>query len=359
MKAAFTVDLCGRYAFPLPATIQVIPVRGVWARSFGQATLSAVGRRLTVLPALNTHWDWIQNGLSWRASHRYNRTFQKRVTRWLTDVVADIDVVYVHSNPFLASDVARLRPTVLRLPGPLTAEVLPVLQSVHAVCANGDALVKIRGFLGGDAIELPVGIDHQLFAPGAPLSRAQLGWTSEHRVIGYVGRLSRIKGVDILARAFQLLLTRMPNARLVIVGSGEEQQNLRSLIESEVARGIVHFAGDQPHDDLPRWYRTMDVLAMPSRYENFSNAILEALACGVPFIGSNVGGNRLLFDAGAGWLYEPNTPDALAQTLIEALVDGPALRSHGEQGRLHVTGRYSWIATARRLEEIFSQVRSH
>ena len=352
VRAAFAAGPLGRYPFPLPAGIEPMPIRGWDARGFGQAALSAVGRRLNGRQALVRKWDYIQNGLEWRTSYWYNWMFQKRILRRLAEATRDVDVVYVHSNPFLAREVARVRPTVLRLPGPLSAEMLPVLRSIHAVCANGDALHRLRSFLGEHAIELPVGLDDRHFSPGGDSSRRLLGWTAAHKIVGYVGRLSRIKGVDILAEGFRHLAKIRSDARLLIVGSGEEEGNLRAMLKAEIGRGLVYLAGDVRHDQLPQWYRAMDLLVMPSRYENFSNAILEGLACEIPFVGSDVGGNRRLHETGAGWLFDLNSPTSLAAVLDHALSDGNAVKTRGRLGRTQVQGRYSWRASAQQLEEI-------
>jgi glycosyltransferase involved in cell wall biosynthesis len=357
VRAAFTADPFGRYPFSLPAGLDPEPIRGLWSENLGQATLSAVGRRLTPMPALRARWDYLQNALAWRTFYWSNRRFHSKVMRAIERLARDSDVVYVHSNPYLASDVARLMPTVLRLPGPLTSEVSGVLEGVHAVCANGDALKRIREFLGERALELPVGLDEERFAPGPTSIRAAFGWTPRQHVIGYVGRLSHIKGVDILAEGFRRLAAKDPDARLVIVGGGEEEPNLRATLRHEIARGVVRCSGDVAHDRLPEWYRAMDLLVMPSRYENFSNALLEGLACGVPFVGSDVGGNRALYETGAGWVFETGSPRALAATLTAALADGDERRARGERGRLHVSGRYNWSTTARRLEQILEPLR--
>jgi glycosyltransferase involved in cell wall biosynthesis len=355
VSAAFVADPFGRYPFQLPAGIKAIPIRGWWSRSFGQATLSAVNRQLTHRPSLQEKWEYIQNGLGWRASYWYNCAFQRRILNRIEQATWDVDAVYVHSNPFLACEVARLRPTVLRLPGPVSAELLPVLRKIHTVCANGDALKRIRTFLGEHTTELPVGLDQQLFAPGPASARSSLGWTAEHKIVGYVGRLSRIKGVDILAEGFRRFSRKRRDARLLFVGTGEEEKNLRAMLKLELAGGLVHFAGDVPHEGLPHWYRAMDLLVMPSRYENYSNAILEGLACGIPFVGSDVGGNRALYETGAGWLFEPNSFDSLASAIDEALADPEKRKARGDKGRSHVDGRYSWAATAQRLEAILQR----
>jgi len=307
---------------------------------------------LTARRSLRLKWDYAQNALAWRTFQWNNRRFKRKIINQIERAVRDIDVVYVHSNPFLASEVSQFRPTVLRLPGPLTSELLPVLRNIHAVCANGDALKRIRGFLGEGAIELPVGLDHRLFTPGVDSRRASLRWNSEHMVVGYVGRLSHIKGIDLLAEGFRELSKKRSDVRLLIIGTGEEDRNLKAILKAEIMRGVVHFTGDVPHEDLPEWYRVMDLLVMPSRYENYSNAILEGLACGVPFAGSDVGGNRALYETGAGWLFEPDSVQSLVVALGGALADPDSLKSRGEKARAHILGRYSWQATARRLEDI-------
>jgi glycosyltransferase involved in cell wall biosynthesis len=354
--AAFTADLRGGYPFSLPPGLEPLPMRGWWSETIGQSAMSAVGRRLRQRQALRQNWDYVQNAIAWRTFRWNGRRFHKAVVRRLMDAIRQADAVYVHCNAVLASEIAQIRPTVLRLPGPLSADSLPVLESIHAVCANGDALARIRTFLGDRALELPVGLDQDRFSPGLTQVRAKLGWTPEHDVIGYVGRLSHIKGIDILTTGFQRLAAERPQARLLLIGSGEEERNVQAALRPHLERGLVHVTGDIAHDQLPLYYRAMDVLVMPSRYENYSNAILEGLACEVPFVGSNVGGNSSLSGTGAGWLFEPGSPESLAETLATALADRADRAERGRRGREHVRGRYSWAVSARRLEEILAAV---
>jgi L-malate glycosyltransferase len=92
---------------------------------------------------------------------------------------------------------------------------------------------------------------------------------------------------------------------------------------------------------------------MPSRYENYSNAVLEALACGVPFLGSDIGGNRRLMESKGGWLFASGSDDSLLQA-IDALIKNPYLvRQRGASGAEMVRQTYSWQISARRLEDIF------
>ena len=126
------------------------------------------------------------------------------------------------------------------LPGPVSDELKATLLALPAVCANGDALDCLRAFLGDHAIELPIGINEQLFRPGSTPVRAELGWTEHNVVMGYVGRLHHLKGVDLLAAAFREISRVRPDARLLIVGSGEEERTIRAILAKEIAQNIVH-----------------------------------------------------------------------------------------------------------------------
>jgi glycosyltransferase involved in cell wall biosynthesis len=175
--------------------------------------------------------------------------------------------------------------------------------------------------------------------------------------VGYVGRLTHLKGVDLLAAAFHEFSRTAIDARLLIVGSGEEKRNIYALLAKEIARGLVHVESDVNHEQLPEWYRAMDVLVMPSRYENFSNAILEAMACGVPFLASNVGGNKMLAEQGAGWLFEPESVHSLHTSLDSIIENRPEMKTRGGIGSRYVRGHCSWATSAERLEGIIASRR--
>jgi len=352
IAAAFAADHQGRYPMPLPPCMEPIPINGWWSSNFGQASLSLIGRYIPDINGCRQEWNRIQGALGWRVFRWHKRRFQSRAERKLAGVWKDFDAVYVHGDAFLAFMAAGNLPTVLRLPGPVTEELVPILLAVHAVCANGDALLRVQSFLD-HAIELPVGLNEELFKPGATSVRQRLGWTSQDKVIGYVGRLAHIKGVDLLSAAFREVANDLPAAKLLLVGSGEEEKNLRSDLAKELSRRVVHIERDVDHEQLPEWYRAMDLLVMPSRYENFSNAILEAMACGVSFLAADVGGNRILVKTGAGRLFETESVSSLAACLRRILTCDSELKTRGQLGFSYVQNHYSWSATAERLEQIF------
>jgi glycosyltransferase involved in cell wall biosynthesis len=354
VMAAFVADRRARYPLPLPSSIEPLPIPGWWSSNLGQATLASISRCIPSKSRFRTKWDWAQEALAWRTFAWHRRRFQRRVEGEFACRWDEFDAVYVHGNTILASEVARHRPTVLFLPGPVTAELTPLLRAVHAVCTHDDALVRVRAFLGEHVAELPLGLDVHVFTPGPSSVRSTLGWADHHCVVGYVGRLTHLKGVDLLAAAFREIAPHVREARLLIVGSGEEERYIRTVLAQEFARGIVHIEPGIDHEQLPAWYRAMDLMLMPSRYETNSNALLEAMACGIPFLASNVGGNLKLGETGAGWLFESESISSLSQCLRHSIENRPELRARGEISSRAVRNHPSWAVSAARLEAIIA-----
>ena len=352
ITAAFVANRNGQYRIPLPSDIKPIPLPGWWSRKFGQRILSSIGRCMPSKFELRAQWDRVQEAICSRTIRWHDRRFTRRVERDFGERWRDFDVVYVHGSVVLAGKVARYCPTVLFLPGPVTAELEPALRAAHVVCAHDDALARIHEFLGNHAVELRLGLDCQIFTPGTTSVRSALGWTDQHRVVGYVGRLAHIKGIDLLATAFRQIAENVDNIRLLIVGTGEEEGKIRSILAKQLARGMVHIESDVPHQRLADWYRAMDLFVMPSRYETMSNAILEALACEVPFLASGVGGNRIIARTGGGWLFQHECAKSLSTCLQHIIENRQEMKSRGTLGAEYVRKHYSWSASAERLESI-------
>jgi glycosyltransferase involved in cell wall biosynthesis len=164
--------------------------------------------------------------------------------------------------------------------------------------------------------------------------------------------LAYVKGIDLLAAAFRTILKTIPQARLIIVGSGEEEAKLRGSLNVELMERVVHIESDVDHDLLPEWYRAMDLFVMPSRYENYSNAVLESLACGVPFLVSDVGGNRRLVETQGGWIFTQESVESLVQAMNTIAKKASLARERGGIGGKKIRQMHSWEASAKQLEQI-------
>jgi sugar transferase (PEP-CTERM/EpsH1 system associated) len=189
---------------------------------------------------------------------------------------------------------------------------------------------------------VPNGIDMDRFRDRIDSGqvRQSLGISSDAPLIGTVGRLSEIKRQDILIRAFQLVLRRVPDAHLLIVGDGPAMGELRELVASLHIGARVHFVGYQPRPEA--YLHAMDVFALSSRSEGMPLAVLEAWAGGVPVVATRVGGlPELIDDASTGVLVDFGDNDALAGALCDLIADTGFARRLGEAGKDRVESLFS------------------
>jgi len=183
------------------------------------------------------------------------------------------------------------------------------------------------------------GVDTERYALGdRAAARRALGIPPDWTVAGTVGRLDPVKDQAGLIRAFAQAANQGKSA-LVIAGDGPSRRHLEAIV-SELAIGDrVRLIGER--DDVPLILRALDVFVLSSIGEGISNAILEAMATGLPVIATRVGGNvELVRDGLTGRLIEPRRPEALAEALT-AYFDDPVLaRAHGAAGRERAAGKF-------------------
>lgn len=136
-----------------------------------------------------------------------------------------------------------------------------------------------------------------------------------------IGRLSYAKGIDILLGGFEKLLKVYPNANLHIMGVGEEENNLKSFANRLKISSNVHFWGFIKN--AVSYFDSVDALVLPSRFEGLPNAVLEALAHGLPVLCSSIPATQqLIRPFRSGILFEPNNPDSLADALLNFIKNG-------------------------------------
>ena len=187
---------------------------------------------------------------------------------------------------------------------------------------------------------IPPGVDLSRFRPMSQTqSREFLGYGEEKNIL-FVGRLEPLKGLDVLFRAVAAL-EDLGNITLNVVGGDEnssEKERLQRLASRMKLTQNVRFIGSVSQDELPLHYNAADVCVLPSHYESFGLAALEAAACGRPVVASEVGGLPAIVQNGStGFLVEPKHSDTMAERLCELLGDdmlrsrmGSAARSHAE-----------------------------
>ncbi len=176
----------------------------------------------------------------------------------------------------------------------------------------------------------------------------------EGPTILFLGRLHQRKGVDHLLRAMPTVLEHLPDARLLVAGSGEREGELRAL-EAQLGMGdAVEFLGFVPDEEVPDLYARASVFVMPSLYEGFGIVMIEAMASSVPVVAFATGGAPEVIEEGVnGHLADPGT---LADRLVDVLSDPAGAAAMGRRGRQLVEERYSWEAVAQRTAAVYEEV---
>lgn len=174
----------------------------------------------------------------------------------------------------------------------------------------------------------------------------------------YVGRLHKIKGIDVLLNAVPKLMEKMQHLHIYITGSGPEEGNLKKLVKTLNIEENVKFLGFASNGQKYPYYKSADVCVFPSLYETFGIVLLEAMALGKPIVASNVGGipflvehgkNGLLFDCG-------NVEDLAEKTRI--LLENKELREKmGKTGK-EMVKKFSWEIIAERTIAMYKEILS-
>jgi D-inositol-3-phosphate glycosyltransferase len=210
---------------------------------------------------------------------------------------------------------------------------------------------------------VPPGVDLGTFQPiERAEARRKIGYGSG-RLLLFVGRLERLKGVEVAIRALALLRDRQhDDVRLLILGEDSheadesEKERLKAIASEVGVRDRVDFVGSIAHHELPYFYAAADVCVMPSYSESFGLVALEAQACGCPVVASGVSGLRsVVRDEVSGYLIDEHDPAAYAERIGRLLENSELAQQMGRRGRL-LAQRFSWTRTADRLEGLFDEV---
>jgi glycosyltransferase involved in cell wall biosynthesis len=186
------------------------------------------------------------------------------------------------------------------------------------------------------------GVNVDRFSPGASAVRRQMGLRRESPVVGFVGRLTRDKGLPELIEAFELVLRAQPDAHLLLVGWFDASEDAVSpALQARIERhSRIHCTGYV--DDTAPYYRAMDLLVLPTWREGFPNVVLEAAATGLPVVTTECTGSRdSVVPEVTGLLIPPGYPEAIAEAVILLLHDPARRRRMGIAARAWVAEHYS------------------
>ncbi|MDD4332947.1 MAG: glycosyltransferase family 4 protein [Patescibacteria group bacterium] len=232
---------------------------------------------------------------------------------------------------------------------------------------SADYIQTISKFLAGWAKEngaecpieiVPNGVDLEKFICPESFNQEEakksLNFSENDKLIITTSRLTRKNGLDSLVRS--LSMTRI-NPKLLILGEGEEEENLKKIARELKIENSIYFLGYQKHDDLVKYLWASDLFVRPSLSEGLGNSFLEAMAAGLPIIGTPVGGiPDFLVDGETGLFCEPNNPEDLARKIDRVFSDDALRQLLVKNGKELVVKNYDWDKIARKMKNILERL---
>ncbi len=209
---------------------------------------------------------------------------------------------------------------------------------------------------------VPPGVDHSIFNPACKSEARRLLNLSEQKTLLFVGRIQPLKGVDLAISTLAELEDK--DARLILIGSSSgmegpsEQRRITKMVKELGLTNRVLFVEPQPHEKLVNWYRAADVLLMPSRSESFGLVALEAAACGLPVVASEVGGLQTIVENGlSGYLINDRDPWSYAAHVSKIIDDSGKAEEMSEEA-VERSKSFTWSVTAARIRRICLDLQS-
>ncbi|MGE5249160.1 MAG: glycosyltransferase family 4 protein [Bacteroidota bacterium] len=269
-------------------------------------------------------------------------------TAWLLKAL--YGVPYVVS--LRGGDVPGFRPYDFKIYHRMIGPVLRLIwHGARAVVANSNGLRELAGAFDRD-IEIPIipnGVEMAEFEAGAR------DWSGARLLSA--GRVVHQKGLDLGLRALAQLKDIEWEWR--IAGDGPQMEPLKRLAEGLGLGDRVTFLGWQSREELVKWYHASTLFLFPSRHEGMPNAVLEAMASGLPVVATRIAGNEeLVLDGITGRLVNAEDADSLRDGLRSLLVDAVKREQMGNAARLRVQETYSWESSARQYERLLEKIAS-
>lgn len=241
-----------------------------------------------------------------------------------------------------------------------------VVDNTDQICTNSSfthhQLEKASRSSVRKATIIPMGVDINRFKVQ---DRANVEINRPKKTILSVGRLIDWKGTKYLLLAMEKVLKQLPNTQLIIGGTGPEGENLIRLTAELNIQDSVIFAGYIEDKYLLKFYSRADVFVLPSieidgQTEGLGVVLLEAMACCVPVVGSNVGGiPDIIQDGYNGYLVPEKNPDELSKRIVQLLIDPDLAKRIGENGLSTVQSRFTWDRIGHQFKDIYFQVRDN
>lgn len=178
----------------------------------------------------------------------------------------------------------------------------------------------------------------------------------DKKMILFVGSLRPVKGVRYLIDAMEFLVEKNKNISLVLVGDGEDRDDLKDLVKGYNLDEHVIFVGRVSDEEVPEYMAAADIFVLPSLSEGFGIVLLEAMASGLPIIATNIAGiSEMVTDGENGFLVEPKNPEEIADRIMKLLEDD-ALREIISHNNKEKSKQFSWSQVVDMIESVYMNV---
>jgi glycosyltransferase involved in cell wall biosynthesis len=205
---------------------------------------------------------------------------------------------------------------------------------------------------------VPNGLDLPQFLRSAPdkdSARRELGLKDGERAVGILGRVARVKNIDIFLKAAKNVLDRDPKVQFIIIGDGPLRGKMEALASKLGIQGNVRFAGWRAETE--KILAALDLFVLCSQTETTSYALLEAMAMAKPTVATAVGGNtEVVKDGKTGLLVPPGDVDATANAMFDLISDKERSRQFGSAGKERVEREFSAAAMVTRTLEVYREL---
>ncbi|MFQ5730860.1 MAG: glycosyltransferase [Planctomycetaceae bacterium] len=213
----------------------------------------------------------------------------------------------------------------------------------HVCVSQGVATFSTTtGRLSRDkTVVIPNGVEYEMFAEATPADLSEFGISPHHQTLLFVGRLDAQKGIEVLLDAFGQLAQTQPTLHLLLAGDGPLRATVEEFARQRALESRVHLPGRR--GDIPHLMQAADCLVLPSLWEGMPNAVLEAMAAGLPVIATAVEGvSELLVDGETGRVIPRGDAGALVRA-VSCLVANPAAASRAaRRAQLLVRETFTW-----------------
>jgi L-malate glycosyltransferase len=202
-----------------------------------------------------------------------------------------------------------------------------------------------------DVTVVPFGVDTNTFVPKKVSSLFQNG----DFVLGSTKPLEPIYNIDILIKSFSNLASQYPKLKLLIIGEGSSEAELRALAKQTGYIERIVFTGRVPFNKMNDYYNMIDVLVNISQYESFGVSVIEAMSCGKPVIVSDTGGlGEIVSTPVLGIKVEAGNIEQTAEAIEKLMSDEILYKNFVVNGRKHVENNYSWQACLDKMISIYN-----